>query len=227
MDMIALAMAKAYSDKKGGYVERDAIVLLPEQTVTAADKRGAAYYASGIEYTPYDGGGTALFIVDGVRYEAELSSEGNGTWIGGNMGLASSANPDNGLPFCVILPQNRIYFATEGEHTVYVELPDTNHPIDPKYLPGVCLPVVKLSTTVESGATFTDVENTALNEAFEKNSPIALRCNIQMGNILATDCRLACVAFSMPNTKGISASFGAVVIEFYSNNGGAWSVNIG
>ena len=43
-----------------------------------------------------------------------------------------------------------------------VEFAETIHPIDPKYLPGVCLPVVELTTTVANDAAFTDEEKAAL-----------------------------------------------------------------
>ena len=61
---------------------------------------------------------------------------------------------------------------------------NTTTPIDPKYLPGVCLPVVELSTEpgVGSGAKLTSTECAALNDAFNDQMPIVCKCNL-MGTV--------------------------------------------
>lgn len=77
-----------------------------------------------------------------------------------------------------------------NSYVSYVEFAETIHPIEPKYLPGVCLPVVELTTMIpvlessDSGseASLSDVENNALNNAV--GLPCVIKCSV--GGTLAT-----------------------------------------
>ena len=73
----------------------------------------------------------------------------------GNAALYSDLYPNTGEPWLVIsalgMGMAAVGFADPAEneksHTVAVyELVETIHPIDPKYLPGVCLPVVEITS---------------------------------------------------------------------------------
>ena len=48
--------------------------------------------------------------------------------------------------------------------------------IDPKYLPGVCLPVVELSTEIASGENvLTEAESAAINASFDYGLPLVIK----------------------------------------------------
>lgn len=91
-----------------------------------------------------------------------------GKWLG-NMAISDIGNntgmfEDTGEDYCVY------YLAYPGSDPVYaffdvtpsafckISTPETIHPIDPKYLPGVCLPVVKLSTELTEGVSVLTAE---------------------------------------------------------------------
>ena len=62
---------------------------------------------------------------------------------------------------------------------------ETIHPIDPKYLPGVCLPVVELSTILgEEPVVLTAEENAKLNEVVASGSPFILVCKSEWMRII-------------------------------------------
>ena len=66
--------------------------------------------------------------------------------------------------------------------TVTITETETIVPIDPKFIPGVCLPVVKLSTTWANNAIYTAEENAKLKAAWENDTPIVVKCGITVEN---------------------------------------------
>lgn len=84
----------------------------------------------------------------------------------------NSPVPSTGLYFlCSGYPEN---IETAANELVIAE---TIHPISDKYLPGVCLPVVELTTEpgINGYATLTTDECSALNAAFEKKMPVVCK----------------------------------------------------
>ena len=53
--------------------------------------------------------------------------------------------------------------------------------INPSFLPGVCLPVVELSTTLESEAQYTEEECTTLTALFAMDVPVIIKCGVDLG----------------------------------------------
>ena len=155
MDMITLAMAKAYSDSKGGYAETKTIY--PQTTVQCADV-GDGVPAAGLEEKTLVVGETYTVTFDGKRYScvcSELNAVGNNAIFG--------EGEDTGEPFLIILNGEdtfAIATQTEGTHTFSITQ-ETIHPIDPKFLPGVCLPVVELTTVPTAKGAALTAEETA------------------------------------------------------------------
>lgn len=95
-----------------------------------------------------------------------------------------------------------------------VKFAETIHPIDPKFIPGVCLPVVELSTIITGGATFTDAENAALNEAAATGLPVVIKFDVELGIII-------CDVF----TNGGSTALINYHFDIYlQSTDGVWSV---
>jgi len=91
---------------------------------------------------------------------------------------------------------------------------ETIVPIDPKYLPGACLPVVELETVIEDGAVLTDAEKAMLTSYVEQRTPILIRFRYNDNTITSP------AALSVFDTgAGFLVSFGIQAIQFAIENG--------
>jgi hypothetical protein len=217
MDMITLAMAKAYSDSKGGYVETTKKVFGSGVT----DEDGMVVFdpllKEGSTYTVTFGG------VDFVRTckkavvgDAEYYYIGNGIVIG----LA-----DNGDPFSAAVNDGvTVFVGLDGVSgktvTIMVET-EITVPIKPEFLPGVCLPVVELSTNASGEETeLTAKEGEALSVAIATGLPVVVKMR-------AEDVPISFVAI---NQNGVlQFLFGPLVFTIESeseNNDKHWFVRI-
>ena len=185
MDMITLAMAKAYADKKGGYIETSQTDIIPQTTTEGAFVSGSCYclafYDSDLHL---NAGETYVVEWDGVRY-VRTCFKNYSINVLGSMGVASPNKEDTGEPFCLVeYVDNVSVFFKEGVHTfrVYQET-ETVHPIDPKYIPwdsapGGGLPVVELDielSEIPNDLTLLTGENSARLEAIaDKTMPFML-----------------------------------------------------
>lgn len=133
---IVLEEAKRYSDSKGGYTETKKTVLAPP-TVSAWGLDGYSFPC--LEVTS----GMVLDItinnVTHRRIASVLETHGD------NIGVAF-----DGGDFIYLKGTGLVYVdgATENmpDATIsIVAVSETIHPIDPKFLPGVCLPVVEIA----------------------------------------------------------------------------------
>ena len=98
---------------------------------------------------------------------------------------------------------------------------ETTTPIDQKYLPGVCLPVVELSTEpgFGSGAKLTSTECAALNDAFNDQMPIVCKCSL-MGITLS----VPMLYVNSPSTSsGYMGMSGVGDISLTLQDDGAWT----
>lgn len=83
-------------------------------------------------------------------------------------------------PFIVFLDYN-------GGAKGAVSTVETLHPIDPKYLPGVCLPVVEIATLpTADGAVLTEAESAVLNEVAALDIPIVMKAFDKAGDVNLT-----------------------------------------
>ena len=104
---------------------------------------------------------------------------------------------------------------------ISIDFGETTTPIDPKYLPGVCLPVVELSTEpgVGSGAKLTSTECAALNDAFNDQMPIVCKCSL-MGITLS----VPMLYVNSPSTSsGYMGMSGVGDISLTLQDDGAWT----
>lgn len=150
MDIVTLAMAKAYSDSKGGYAEKN--VFTWDGNTEGLDELDGYLYRISDRIPDVNTFVRLRGIAGGVEMELTASdctiTEDNGVgWIKFDDTIAAAVVP-SGFPSA----RSGVYFARYNENSVmtYLEFAETIHPIDPKYLPGVCLPVVELETAVTS-----------------------------------------------------------------------------
>lgn len=138
MDMITLAMAKAYTDSQQlARVENAATVIIPETKVTVIDGYAPEFYDRDI---PLPNGQECIVIFDGVKYPCTATIYHGPMWYAGNGALCGEGE-DNGLPFCIAYEKihTSLMATVSGEHTVYMEIPEKVKTIDPKFLPGVTI----------------------------------------------------------------------------------------
>lgn len=187
MDMITLAMAKAYTNS---------------QRLASVEPAKVFTYDGGEDAEFEEVGGTRLVkLADGVF---DLNKVKNIKCVMANTGTVleysrdelTLVGPTDGLIYLEATYYSRtmpaVFTTVDGGlygfsnmqmgYLSYIEFAETVHPIDPKFLPGVCLPVVELSTTFSTGAWFTDAENELLTEAHAKNVPLVIKCNMNLGN---------------------------------------------
>ena len=89
--------------------------------------------------------------------------------------------PDSVVSDAIGIPIGTYFYYQDAKnHTTVAKTAETIHPIDPKYLPGVCLPVVVLSEETSSKvdldglAALTAEEGAAFDAALEMASPVVL-----------------------------------------------------
>lgn len=252
MDMLTLAMAKAYTNSQRlGYIEKDIISWngdttgkpeLGEDIFRISDKTFAADQVEAVILTGADGSfsrvttdGCTMTHPDGTVetsdvMKLEVIEETTGFvvlgWNGTQVIFAASVSVDlEGNDASV---EKGTYFAAnvvglENTYVSAVELKETIHPIDPKFLPGVCLPVVELSTTVANKATFTDAENAALSEAFNTKLPFVVHTNLSIGDIAVKDAVAVSQCGTMEGIGMIALVFGTTVLQLVERDG-AWVV---
>lgn len=129
--------------------------------------------------------------------------------------LFSSERKEDGTEYTAVFSDAMI-----GLHIIRIEA-ETTTPIDPKYLPGVCLPVVALSTEpgVGSGAKLTSTECAALNDAFNDQMPIVCKCSL-MGITLS----VPMLYVNSPSTSsGYMGMSGVGDISLTLQDDGAWT----
>ena len=138
----------------GGYSE-DGKVLLN----TALERENTISITVVTHHIGLELGKKYTVTLDSGTYEVECISAGE------NLGLT---DPDYFIVQEVVEDGLKITFAEDfncGNHITISET-ETIHPIDPKYLPGVCLPVVELSTVpTADGAALTAEETAQLSSA--------------------------------------------------------------
>lgn len=127
--------------------------------------------------------------------------------------------------WCLLLLREAV---TENTIIKVEMVAETIHPIDPKFLPGVCLPVVELSTTFAIGASFTEEENAKLKAVWESGTPMITKCNMTLENFgNLTDCQAVWNRGLSSAVCAFLFSFGGLMLQIASmDNGETWLCNI-
>lgn len=166
MDLITLAMAKAYTNSQRlGWTETSKIVIVPESDlvaegiyVTDTDGVYGGFFALMPEVAPAD---KIVICIDGVEYEREILpvTDDFGAACYGNPSVNNEEYEDNGDFFAL-----NLYFE-QGVFLLLIHDPDTGvqdkvgttrtigihaigetvHKIDPKYLTQTALPIQNAS----------------------------------------------------------------------------------
>lgn len=149
-----------------------------------------------------------ISLVPGVEYSVALTGNsgekieiGRGIAQGvegatyvGNMALFDEEAPDTGELFLTLtIPtgdtKTLVVISGGGTANFVIERTETIHPIDPKYLPGVCLPVVELSTEIPidgTEVTLSTEEGTLLTKACESGIPVCMKIRLGISENITT-----------------------------------------
>lgn len=186
MDMITLAMAKAYSDSKGGY-SKPGKVLTYDGNKTGKPVIGDIMVK--ISDNPIDLNAVESITVAGVtvlkeNFSVEGEDQGAALFMGG-MVVVASYTEDVDVGDGNVATKGVWVAHSDTGYVSKVVLAETIVPIDQKYLPGVCLPVVELTTEpTAEGAVLTAEESAKLDAVATLKLPIIVKCNI--GSPIAT-----------------------------------------
>lgn len=204
MDILTLAMAKAYTDSK----QLASVEYAPRIEWDGNTAGKAEYYGYGemglfkVSDTPMDLNKLTRIVVSSQNGDNEAF------WQLGNANhgqIANYADPEWGVTgvgaYVYSVTEEFTYRYGFADHVVPVGLyvysngtewvsllqfgEDVIHPIDPKYLPegiGGGLPVVELSTTLTQDASLTAEENAKLKTAWENGSMVGIKCGLLYGS---------------------------------------------
>lgn len=182
MGLITLAMAKKYSNSKGGYVEPGKVYTFDGNAEETENYNGIIYAkiastapnlhnVTKAVYTAPDGSTVEILaenmnvedIYGGQRIIASMMGQNISVIVLDDAGLWGYAQP--GYGYCSL-----------------IEFAETIHPIDPKYLPGVCLPVVEIGDM----DAITASESVAFTAAAENGLPCVVKWFSEDGTGMST-----------------------------------------
>ena len=164
------------------------------------------------------------FSVDGTVYECEKKLFGDEV-VYGNLSIAGEPE-DTGEPFLFMYEDSEVWEGLfKGEAGFSVTLSawtqtEKTTPISDKYLPGVCLPVVELTTEIANEVVLTAEESAKLTAAAEQRLPAVLRFPFADNTMTAV-----AVLSEADSASGFGIVMGIQSIQFF-NEGGTWSVVI-
>lgn len=161
MDMITFAMAKKYTDQKAGYADKT--VVTGETSVSLYYDEDTGGYVG--EFQSEVDLATVLELRNerpmfNVYWNGKMrecnSVETGGLFVTGNLSMFGGA--DTGEPFTLICDEGNhwavIKWQSRDNYDITIVSVSIEHeiiyPIDPKFIPGVCLPVVELSTPISA-----------------------------------------------------------------------------
>lgn len=228
---INLGAKKALAILRGsgvvGYTEPGEVIIFD---VALADNDGISSY-DGIEKLDLTVGNTYTVKMDSGSYSTVCkTTNAEGTEIRYLGNAAALGGDDTGESFTIASAQASIEgiavavadFANGTKCTIIDPMGRTIHPIDPKYLPGVCLPVVEITSAAypDSGiVALSAEESTALTAAIESGTP----CVIKFLTASDDSCSLCC--------NSVSGAFfiGSIAAQNYAfqTDGTSWVMGEG
>ena len=198
--------------------------LLEETEIVAQDSDGYYFYgvAPAIVTIPENKSFTVAY--DGVTYEctavtANVNAMVTGVFIG-NLSLEYMGD-DTGEPFLIMFlaanNSNLFTVKAPGTHTVAIYTQtETITPIDPKYLPGVCLPVVEIADFTA----LTEAEQAKLTACI--GMPIVLKCELGPGVPVAV-----VMTYGFTGEHQFVGQIGGGKIDATLIDGEEWHISIG
>lgn len=235
MDILTLAMAKAYTDSQriasaetNKYAICDNFELMSD-TQSSTTMSNKEHFVEGakclVTISCYANFGGTEKISE--TYSATVKRDGSSTGLYvGNLSKFKDAE-NTGEKFLLYNKKNMLICFAEhllpsasGICWITCEVvEETIHPIDPKYLPGVCLPVVEIADYTA----LTEAECAALDKAESNNAPIVVKFNFNGIDI--------CCALARMNAEGITIFSGVQLLlettwKIVLNNEGGWTMTI-
>lgn len=244
MDIVTLAMAKAYSDSKGGYTETTKKYVLPETAVDPSTHT-TAFGVNGCFMLPefvLEADKNYKVVVDGLT-EEYWSSNYTAHTIGNHYLYNGYEEYNDGKPWLVASVASRGVCAVafldpaenEKSHTVAVyEVSETIHTIDPKYLPGVKIDLadygVDVFTLFAQGGGTAQINNLgAFNQAIRTAGSITLCINGPSAYVETTATKLGSAPDSIHSftaTIPISHEIGDFVCSLFAKGDGTVKLTV-
>ena len=150
MDIVTLAMAKAYTDKKAGYSEQNVFTF-------DGNPKGDSIFGGYTKISNKAPDVNTLVSVSGFMGGQPLELSAADCQVQKDDIMSYINFSGRAIAMVVYKADDEaivgLYVICDTASNSYVsriEFAETIHPIDPKYLPGVCLPVVELETVISS-----------------------------------------------------------------------------
>lgn len=167
--------------KLGGDVKRGKAIF----NIALTDGSNYDVVVTGKELTV---GETYTVITESGSFSAVCKDFDGGSLLG-NLASINPSGENTGESFVVYVGVEKgeaygVAVDQNGGSFIKVITPETIVPIDPKYLPGVCLPVVELTTMpTEEGAALSESESAAVQAAFDTGMPCVIKCTIHEDSV--------------------------------------------
>lgn len=160
--------------KLGGDRDFKKVSILDVSLAEDAETPGFTVYRDLSDVTPFELGKTYTVHLDSGSYECVAKAmDGIGNVLGNT---AFGGGADTGETFLVAITGGiaMVMDASCGTKASVTANVETIVPIDQKYLPGVCLPVVELTTVIENNAVLSESDSAKLLEVFEIGTPVVI-----------------------------------------------------
>ena len=222
---IVLDEAKRYTDKKMQNVlgaERiNVLIDLPLDEGHASLERKVGLVA----------GTTYTVALDSGNYSAvckRIDSNGESMLLIGNAALLGIPGmEDTGESFLIYegydsVTETYVTMVADAQAGTRCKVYETIRTIDPKFLPGVCLPVVELSGTLTTSDAVAEEDCAKLKAAHGSNLPVVIKSDAIINNTRYADSALIYISGTMPD-NGVMffvASLGTIQLQILSNDDG-------
>lgn len=192
-DEIRQALNALFANGQVGRTEAQAVLYEKHAPDGSMDGVTGWTEETGGYTTDFTIGKKYVVCLDSGTYETEcrqVTEDGFNVYLGNgkllNMTGIEGDYPDTGESFVVVIEMgvDRIAILdTNGGQSVVIKTLETIHPIDQKFLPGVCLPVLKLSQETMAGifasgnASCTAEEHAIIWGAYQALYPLIIKGN--------------------------------------------------
>lgn len=216
MDIVTLAMTKQYTDSQRlAYTEVVKSPVFLEPVTFVGNTQVNAPFPLTIEEMLALNGKEVQVCLNGVEYPYTIAYNKNGGNAVGFRGI------NNAPVFAVYVFSEQLWNIendSDPENTSTVSIymkTETIHPIEAKYLPGVCLPVVEISTvlTLNSTVALTEEEGAMLDAAVAQNLPVVIRLKLKDNGSDDESAQTASILASM-SSDFYGTGYPALVAQF-------------
>lgn len=230
MDVVTLSMAKAYTDSQrlayteGGKIMWDVELVPMEGT-------GFTYFQeSNTDQTVLSVGKTYTVTTDSGSFTTVCKEMSGVVFLGNGSILGITGVEDSGENFLVAVDEDHVmgFLDFNGGSRMEISTAATIHPIDQKFLPGVCLPVVELSTkaNIMEAVYLSEADKTAMDDAWKKNTPCII--SLGVGNmddvLMSTFTRHSDSGYRAFNGIFYHSFAGLLAVTLEDNSADSWKI---